>query len=229
MASAAVQGRVHSCECEASDPQVVEPCAQPGIDGVALFTLNRKCQRRVIGSCRLLIGFLMARIALDGEAFKLSDGLALVTVDAIQSCVSSDQRKAILMLADRLENDAPSLYSVALLTSRSHLPAMKVGMAVRAVNSRVGENHFRVALSAGDVLMLPAQRILRLAVVIEFWNRPDRLPSHRRVAVLAGYAQVSVRATRNRLRAALPNGKQRNSAEQRTNCRCSQAKFRSCA
>jgi hypothetical protein len=36
-------------------------------------------------------------------------------------------------------------------------------------------------------------------VVIEFWNRPDRLPSHGSVAVLAGDIQVAVGTTRDRL------------------------------
>lgn len=52
-----------------------------------------------------------------------------------------------------------------------------------------------MALYAGHRLVHAAQRRARL-VVIEFRNGPDRLPRVRRVAVLTGNVQISVRTVR---------------------------------
>ena len=73
---------------------------------------------------------------------------------------------------------------------------MNVSMAIGTVGSHVREDRLGVTLGTGNSLVLAAQRILG-CVVVEFWNRPNRLPSHRRVAVLARKAQAAVRASRD--------------------------------
>jgi hypothetical protein len=51
-----------------------------------------------------------------------------------------------------------------------------------------------MTLRAAHAHVLSAQRVLRF-VVIEFRERSNRLPAYRRMAVLAGNAQVSVGAS----------------------------------
>lgn len=70
-----------------------------------------------------------------------------------------------------------------------------------------------MALRAAHSLMQAAQGKARL-VMIEFRIPPDRFPSHRRVAVLAGNTKVAVRAARDGLAARLPESGRRDSAEQ---------------
>ena len=51
-----------------------------------------------------------------------------------------------------------------------------------------------MTLCAGHTHVLSAQRVLSF-VVIEFRERSNRLPAYRRMAVLAGNAQVSMGAS----------------------------------
>ena len=68
-------------------------------------------------------------------------------------------------------------------------------MAILAALTNAGKYRFDMTFGTGDRLVHSAQRILRL-VVIEFRNGANRLPRIRRVAVLAGDIQVSVRTVR---------------------------------
>jgi len=83
-------------------------------------------------------------------------------------------------------------------------------MAILAALPNVGEYGPDVTLGAGDGLMHAAQWIFCL-VVVEFRNGADRPPRIGRVAVLAGYVQVSVWAVRSS-RGLCP-GKTRSSGE----------------
>src|SRR5262249_33431058 len=97
---------------------------------------------------------------------------------------------------DGLPNDAPALHRVTVLAVRSQLPAMNIGMTIRAASAGVGENRFSVALGTTHTFVKPAQRIFRL-VVIELGKSADRFPTQRGVAVLAGNREVAVRAARD--------------------------------
>src|SRR5579871_165179 len=63
-----------------------------------------------------------------------------------------------------------------------------------------------MALSTSNSLMQAAQRILGL-IVVKFGNRPDRLPTHRSVAVLARDVQVAMRAAGHRRARLLREGR----------------------
>jgi hypothetical protein len=67
----------------------------------------------------------------------------------------------------------------------------------------ISKDHLGVALRAGHTFMQAAQRVLG-GVVIEFGDRPDRLPAAQRVAVLAWNAQASMRTSRVGRRLRLP-------------------------
>jgi len=109
--------------------------------------------------------------------------------------VRAKQREAVLVILDLLWRDVPALHRMTLFAVRTHLPAMYVRVAVRAILSDVGEDRLYVALDALHFFVHAAQRIVRL-VVIKLRHRADRTPARRRVAILAGYRQRPVRAPR---------------------------------
>ncbi len=146
----------------------------------------------MVGRSRLLVGFLMACIALDRKPLELPYRLAFVAVGAVQAGVAAYQGKPIVVFSHPLKNDTPALYGVALFAVGPHLTAMDVGMAISAVCARIREHRLGMALSAGHSLVQAAQWEFRL-VVIELRNRTDRLPPDRGVAVLTGDIQVAVR------------------------------------
>ena len=149
--------------------------AEPSVDRVTLLALRREAGRNMVGRSRLLVGCLMAGIALDRKPLELPYRLTLVAVRAVQASVSSYEGKPVVVFPHPLKNDTPALYGVALFAVGPHLTAMDVGMAIGAVCSRIREHWFSMALGAGYALVKTAQRVFRL-VVIELRNGPDRLP-----------------------------------------------------
>lgn len=107
--------------------------------------------------------------------------------------MATHQGKAVGVIFGPLGDDVPPFYRVALFAVGSHLAAMDVGVAVRAVRSCVREDRLGVALSTGNALVQTSQRIAGL-IVIELRHRTNGLPAHRSVAILAGDAEASVRA-----------------------------------
>jgi hypothetical protein len=107
--------------------------------------------------------------------------------------VRAYQRKAVLMVLNRLNRDGPTLLSVTLLATPAKLATVDIRVASRARGPDVAENLTDVALRAGDTLMHPTERKAG-PVVIEFRNAADRLPTRKCVAVIARYGQRAVRA-----------------------------------
>lgn len=99
--------------------------------------------------------------------------------------MGSDEREAILVIADLLEGDLPTPYRVAAFTVGAELAAMYVGMAVGAMGTYVLEDQTGMALGTGDFLVHAAQWVAGV-VMIEFRIRADRLPTCVAVALLAG-------------------------------------------
>jgi hypothetical protein len=188
---------MHSGESEPSDSQVIEFCAQPGVDAVALLTLGGETRSHVIGLGGLLIGALVTGITLNGKSLELPNCLALMTVRTLQSGMSSHERETIVVFPHPLENDAPSFDGMALCAVGPHLAAMNVGVAVGTVRSGVREHRLGMTLGTSHSLVQAAKRIFR-RVVIELRNRADRLPACGRMAVLAGDIQVAMGAARDR-------------------------------
>jgi hypothetical protein len=72
---------------------------------------------------------------------------------AIQGSMGADQREAVLMLLYLLNGNVPALDVVALLAIGAKLAAVDIGVAVGALDPDIGEQHFGVALRAGDILV----------------------------------------------------------------------------
>ena len=188
---------MHPGKCKPGELQMVKLRAQPGIDRVALLTLDGKARGHVIGFGGLLIGALVARITLNGKPLELPDRLTLVAVRTIQSGVSSHQWKAVIVFLDSLQNDVPPFHGMALFAVGSHLPAMNVSVAIRAIGSGVREDWLGMTLRARHSLVQATEGISCL-VVVELRHCTDGLPARRCVAVLTGNIEVPVRAARNR-------------------------------
>ena len=197
VACGAVEGGVHSGESEPGVFQVIEFSAQPGVDAMALLTLDGKTRSHVIGLGRLLIGALVTGITLNGEPLKLPNCFALMTVRTLQSGMSSHERETIVVFPHPLQNDVPSFDGMALCAVSPHLPTMNVGVAVGTICSGVREHRLGMTLGTSDSLVQAAKWIFR-CVVIELWNRADGLPACGRMAVLARDIQVAMGASRDR-------------------------------
>ena len=90
----------------------------------------------------------------------------------------------------------PSLDRVALFASGTKLTLVNIGMAVGTLRAHVAEHQLRVARHARHFLVHAAQGIFRL-VVIKLGHAADRLPSTKRVAVLAWNIQRPVWTSRS--------------------------------
>jgi hypothetical protein len=90
---------------------------------------------------------------------------------------------------------------MATFTIRAELPTMNIRVAVGTLFADLLEDRVGVALGAGNFPMHASQRISAL-FVIEFWIRPDRLPTGVGMAVLAGNRQGTMRIGHLRPRAA---------------------------
>ena len=75
------------------------------------------------------------------------------------------------------------------------LAPVNVRMTILALHPRIREHQVLMTIPAPDLRMQAAQRKSSF-LVIKFRNRPDRLPSLRRVAVLARNRELAVRAVR---------------------------------
>lgn len=154
MARCTVQSRVHASQRKARKLQVIEIRALPVVNRMTLLALRRESRSDVIRRGRLLEGFLVAGVALNGKTLKLPNRRALVTIRTVQARVTAHQRKAVVVLLDPLGDDAPALYRVTLLAAGAHLAAMDIGVTVGAVCPRVGEHWLRMTLGAGNALVL---------------------------------------------------------------------------
>lgn len=140
VACRAIDGGVHPRQRKPSELQMIKLRAKPGIDAVALLALHRKGGGYVIRFRGLLVGALVARIALDGKSLKLPDRLALMAVRTIQSGMSSHQWEAVIVFLDPLHNDVPPFHGMALFAVGSHLAAMNVSVAIGTIGSGVREH-----------------------------------------------------------------------------------------
>ena len=154
----------------------------------------------------------MTGVALRRHCLELAAGCALVAGIAIDGCVGSGQREAVVVLLHLLNRNLPSADGVALLAVGAELTLVNVGMAVLAALADAGEYRLHVTLYAGHRGVHAGQRIFRL-IVIELRKSADRFPGACRVAVLAGNIQVSVRAVR--AECVLRPGAQRHSRRQK--------------
>src|SRR5450631_2299688 len=96
--------------------------------------------------------------------------------------VRAKQRKSIEVVLHGVDGDLPSPHRMTVLARSSKLPAMNIGVAIRALLADLREHGVHMAQAASYVGMHGAQRILRVGIVIEFRFCPNRLPTDRGVA-----------------------------------------------
>ena len=163
---------------------MIEFRIQPGIRSVASFASRRKAGRHMIRvGCRLKV-VRVARVALRGKPLKLSRRCPFVTRFTVNGGVRANEREAILMVPYRLYGNRPTLNCVTRFAVGAELPAVKVGMAVRAFLTHVGKHQFDVALRTFHFFVHAAQRVAR-RIVVKFRDAADWPPAQRRVAVFA--------------------------------------------
>jgi len=181
---------------------VVKLGIDPVVEAVALFAGRGEPVGHVIGICRRAKLGCVAAVAIRRHSVVLADRLALVTRRAFHCRVCSQQGKPVLVVFNLVDSYVPTLDGVALFAIGSQLALVKVGVAIGTSRSGVGKNRFDVTLRTCHGFVHPAQRKFGL-VVIEFRFGSNRLPTHRRMAVLARDIQRAVWAaaiSRRRLR-----------------------------
>ena len=195
VAGSACQLRVRSGQRKSCELQVVEAGAEPGIHPVALLARGGKSRLHVIGRRGRLVALGVAGVAIGGQTDELPRCRAFVAGIAVEHGMRAHQRKAVLVVLNRLDGNVPALHRMAALAIRAELATVNVSVAVPALVADIRKNGFGVALRAGHVLVHAAKREARF-VVIELRDVADRLPRRECVAVLAGNRQRSVRAAR---------------------------------
>ena len=148
---------------------------------------------------RLLPVFQMAGIAFRRKPVEDSRRGPFVALLAGHRRVRAKQREAVLVILHLLHRNIPTFHRVTLLAIRTHLPAVNIRVAVRAIFPHIGKNRLHVARHTRHLFMHAAQRIVCL-VVIKLRHRADRTPPRRRVTVLARNRKRSVRAPRRLVR-----------------------------
>jgi hypothetical protein len=109
----------------------------------------------------------MAGVASRRQAQELPSGRIFVALIAFHQGVRPYKRKAILVIANRVQRDIPASDRVAAFTIGAKLPAMNVGMAIGAPGTDILEAETCMALGAVNLLVHAAQGVAR-AVVVEF-------------------------------------------------------------
>jgi hypothetical protein len=110
----------------------------------------------------------MASVASRRQTRELPCRGLLVTLIAFHQRVCSHQRKAILMIANRVQRDIPSSDRMAALAIGSKLPPMDIRVAIGTAGTDVFEDQAGVALRTAHLLMHAPQWISGL-IVIEIW------------------------------------------------------------
>lgn len=128
----------------------------PPVHSVALFAVSRETSGAVIERFRVLEVLQMAGGALRGESGKNACRCSRVARGAFDRCMRPDQRKAILVIAERLHGAIPALHRVAILATGSKLVAMNVGVAIGAVLSNVAKHHALVTPCAANICVHPS-------------------------------------------------------------------------
>lgn len=121
---------------------MIEFGSLPGIHRrMALLAGRGESQGTVVGRCRLHVRIDVATNAIRGKTFEASGCALFVTRLAIQSGVGSEQREAILVIANLVDRCLPSIHGMAAITLRAlHASAMDVSMAVAALAADIAEN-----------------------------------------------------------------------------------------
>ncbi len=185
MASGACQRGMHARQREAGIFQVIEFHVEPSVHVVTFLTGSRKSGAHVSWSGSLLEILRVARVARGRHRAVITDRAILVARIAIQHGVRPHQRKAVVVVLDRLDGNIPSIHRVALLATRAHLGTVDIGVTLGALRAHIRKYRLDVALGAHHPLVHAPQGEVGL-VVIKLWYTADRLPSQRGVTIRTG-------------------------------------------
>lgn len=111
---------------------------------------------------------------------------------ALHHSMRAEQRESVEVVLNRLHGNVPAAHCVALDTVGAHLPAVNIGVAVRAILADISKDRLNVALRAGNFFVHAAKGISR-GVVVEFRNGADRNPACACVTVLARNGKRAMR------------------------------------
>lgn len=148
-------GGVRARQSEARELIVVEPRILPYRHLVARLTGGRQIGRDVIQRRPGLIVLEVARDALGAEPDVDTDGGTFVAVVASSYCVGAKQREPVVVIADGGDLYTPAFHGMAVLTIRSELAAMQIGMALRAAGRRFRKLQIHVAARTRYILVQP--------------------------------------------------------------------------
>ena len=166
---------------------MIELGVQPGVEIVTALAIGG-CESRTGTGVRWIGGALpslqVAGVALRGKAIQDPSGGLFVTFLARYGGMGTEQRETVLVILDLLDRDFPAFYSVALRAVGTHLTAVHIGVAIRAVLPSVGENRFAVTLHAWHFLVQTAQRVFGF-VMVEFGYGSNWAPTRRGMTVFA--------------------------------------------
>lgn len=183
VAGSARQSRMGSGERIARVFQMVELRVKPTVHRVATLACRRELACDVVDHWRQEV-FLVARIASSREALELATCRILMALIALHESVSSNERKAIVVILDRVKVDLPTHDRVTAFAVGSELAAMNVRMAVRALLAHVLKDEICVALCTAHLDVHAAERISSL-IVVELRIRTNRFPARVSMAILA--------------------------------------------
>jgi hypothetical protein len=127
---------------------------------------------------------LMAGVASRRQTDELSCSGIRVAVIALQQGMRPYQRKPILVIADLLQRDLPTLDRMAAFAVRSELAAVNIRVAVGASGTDILENQTDMAFCATHLFMHSPQWIARV-IVVELGIGSDGLPTGERMTIPA--------------------------------------------
>jgi hypothetical protein len=164
---------------------VIEPGAGPHVHAVAVLAGERQLGRDMVEGRG---GLVILEVA--GDAFRAQPGIdsgrrSTMALVANRHCVRADQGKSVIMVANCRNRHVPPADRVAVLAIGSELAAVQVGVTLRALGRRLGEDHVGVTTGAIHGMVQAQQRVARLPVMIEFRLFADRLPGGGGMALIA--------------------------------------------
>jgi len=130
----------------------LEESTLPSAHGMTILAVGWETQREVVNGSRFVFG-RMTRDTQSADAGERSGrGTGMTRFTAFGS-MRTLKRKPIEMCLDRFNGKLPVQFRVAVLARRAELPAVNVGMAVRATGLDFGEESLRMAARAFGVCM----------------------------------------------------------------------------
>jgi hypothetical protein len=128
------------------------------------------------------------------QSSELADRISFMTGLTISASMSAHQREPVLVSFYGLHGNIPASDRMTFFTFSTKLTAMYVRMAVGTPHPHLRKNKVCMTQAARSARMHSTEGEAGL-VVVEIRVGPNRAPVDRGVAILTGYAEVTVRVT----------------------------------